>query len=58
LDTDDEGQTAVHLAAFYGSVQILKKIWECAEAVTPALTKILLISEDIEGKTAWQLAAE
>jgi hypothetical protein len=46
------------MAAEKNSVEILKQIWEWLEAVAPTVTYSLLLSQDKESKTVWQLAAE
>jgi hypothetical protein len=58
LATDDMGRTACHLAAQTNSVHALTKIREFAEAVTPTVTYSMLLAQDKNNKTAWQLAVE
>jgi hypothetical protein len=57
LAVDNNGRNAWHMAAEKNSIQALKNIWECAKAVTPALTLSLLLSQDIYSGNAWQSAA-
>ena len=58
LAEDTSGHTALHIAAENNSVQDLKEICEWAVPVTPSLTHSLLLSQDKDSKTDWQLAAE
>jgi ankyrin repeat protein len=31
LATDRDGQTALHVAARYGNLDVMQKIWECSK---------------------------
>jgi len=59
LGTDSEGRTAWQSAATYGMLEILHKIWECAEAnlTTEEVKSNLLLGTDNKGMTAWLCAA-
>ena len=48
----------MHIAARGDSVLALRKICECAEAVTATLTYNLLLSKNKDSTTACRLAAE
>ena len=60
LGTDSKGRTAWHLAANEGNVQVLHKIFECAEKklTREEINAKLLLGTDFEGMTAWHGAAE
>ena len=60
LGTDSEGKTAWHLAAEWGNLDTLQKVWEYAEEklTTQEKNNNLLLGTECEGKSAWHLAAD
>ena len=59
LSTDNNGRSAWHCAALQGNLDVLQKVWECAnENLTRGeINNIMLLSTDYEGMTAWHCAA-
>ena len=59
FSTDNEGSTAWKRAAKHGRLELLHKIWECAEEklTTERVKSKLLLGTHSEGITAWQRAA-
>jgi ankyrin repeat protein len=57
LTKDKSGETAWHLAAMYGSKEILEKLWSWAREVQLNLKDDLLLATDTYGETAWHIAA-
>jgi ankyrin repeat protein len=60
LAKDNERKTAWHLAVFWGNMEALQKLWECAnENLTREELKNKYVSAQDSGKkTAWHVAAE
>jgi hypothetical protein len=60
LAQDNNTQTAWHLAAVCGNIQVLQKLWEWAKEklTTEDLNNKLLLAKDKRGQTAWHVAAE
>jgi len=60
LAQDKEGQTAWHLAACWGNIQVLEKLWDWAvnKLATNVLKDKLLLAKDCNKNTAWNVAAK
>ena len=59
LAQHEEGQTAWHLAACWGNIKVLEKLWDWAvnKLTTKVLKDKLLLAKDCDGNTAWNVAA-
>jgi ankyrin repeat protein len=59
LAQDKRGQTAWHLAACWGNIQVLDKLWDWAamKLSKQELKDKILLAEDFSGNTAWKAAA-
>jgi hypothetical protein len=59
LRTDNDEQTAWHLAAYRGEQNVMQKIWEWAKEklTTEEIKNEMLLRTEKHGRTAWYLAA-
>jgi ankyrin repeat protein len=57
---DNNAPTAWHLAAAWGNIQLLQKLWKWAKEklTTEDLNNKLLLDKDKRGQTTWQVAAQ
>jgi ankyrin repeat protein len=60
LVTDSNGQTVLHVAASYGKLVEMKKLWEWAkeDLTTDEIKNNLLLDTDSNGQTAWHESAK
>jgi len=60
LATDDYGRTICHLAAEWGTFEVLEKVWEWAteKLTTEEINNKLLLAVDHNGRTLWHLAGK